>query len=43
LILIPGLSVHVTFGVLSGYVSYHLVKAVARLRDEYEVSNKELA
>jgi len=43
LILIPGLTVHVTFGVVSGYVSYHLVKAVARLREEYEVSNKELA
>ncbi|MGO8997410.1 MAG: hypothetical protein ACLQVI_29190 [Polyangiaceae bacterium] len=31
-ILIPGATVHTTFGALSGYVSYHLVKAIARLR-----------
>jgi hypothetical protein len=30
--LIPGFTVHTTFGALSGYVSYHLVKAVERLR-----------
>lgn len=30
--LIPGLTIHTTFGVLSGYVSYHLVHAVERLR-----------
>jgi hypothetical protein len=33
-VLVPGLIVHVTFGAASGYVSYHLVKAVARLREE---------
>ncbi len=31
-ILLPGATVHTTFGALSGYVSYHLVKAIARLR-----------
>jgi hypothetical protein len=30
--LIPGLTVHTTFGVLSGYVSYHLVNAILKLR-----------
>ena len=30
-ILLPGLAVHVTFGVASGYVSYHLVRAIDRL------------
>lgn len=28
--LVPGATVHITFGVLSGYVSHHLVRAVAR-------------
>ena len=42
-ILVPGLVVHVTFGAASGYVSYHLVKAVARLREEYKMSDEELA
>ncbi len=42
-VLVPGLIVHLTFGAASGYVSYHLVKAVARLREEFELSNKELA
>ncbi|MBK8252822.1 MAG: hypothetical protein IPK82_09155 [Polyangiaceae bacterium] len=28
--LVPGASVHITFGVLSGYVSHHLVRAVAQ-------------
>lgn len=28
--LVPGATVHVTFGVLSGYMSHHLVRAVAR-------------
>jgi hypothetical protein len=42
-ILIPGLVVHLTFGVLSGYVSYHLVKAIGKLREEYDLANKELA
>jgi hypothetical protein len=41
--LIPGMAVHCTFGAASGYVSYHLVRAVLRLRDEYELANKELA
>ena len=41
--LLPGLTVHVTFGVASGWVSYHVVRAVARLREEYELSDKELA
>jgi hypothetical protein len=26
--LVPGLAVHVTFGILSGYVSYHIVRAL---------------
>ena len=43
LVLVPGLVVHVTFGVASGYVSYHLVKGVAKVREEIELSNKELA
>jgi Cobalt transport protein len=30
-ILLPGLAVHVTFGVISGYVSYHLVRATTHL------------
>jgi hypothetical protein len=42
-ILIPGLAVHLTFGVLSGYVSYHLVKAIGKLREEYDLASKELA
>ena len=41
--LIPGLTVHCTFGAASGYVSYHIVRAVARLREGYELANKELA
>jgi hypothetical protein len=32
-ILIPGLTVHVTFGLLSGYVTYHLVRGVDGIRD----------
>ena len=28
--LVPGATVHITFGVLSGYMSHHLVRAVAR-------------
>ncbi|HEY2517672.1 MAG TPA: hypothetical protein VGI39_42680, partial [Polyangiaceae bacterium] len=31
-ILLPGALVHTTFGALSGYVSYHLVRAIAELR-----------
>jgi hypothetical protein len=31
--LVPGLTVHVTFGFASGYVSYHLARAVDSLRD----------
>jgi hypothetical protein len=31
-ILVPGALVHTSFGALSGYVSYHLVRAIARLR-----------
>jgi hypothetical protein len=42
-VLVPGLVVHVTFGAASGYVSFHLARAVSRLREEYELSNKELA
>jgi hypothetical protein len=33
----------VSFGAASGYISYHLVKAVARLREEYQLSDQELA
>lgn len=32
--LLPGVTVHVTFGVLSGYVTWHLVRAAERLRVE---------
>jgi hypothetical protein len=32
-ILIPGLAVHTTFGVLSGYVSYHLLRGLERLHE----------
>jgi hypothetical protein len=42
-VLIPGLTVHLIFGVLSGYVSYHLVKAIGKLREEIDLANKELA
>ncbi len=42
-LLLPGLTVHVIFGVASGWVSYHVVRAVARLREAYELANKELA
>lgn len=28
--LVPGATVHITFGILSGYISHHLVRAVAR-------------
>jgi hypothetical protein len=42
-ILIPGLTVHCIFGAASGYVSYHIVRAVDRLRAEYETADKELA
>jgi hypothetical protein len=38
-ILIPGFSVHTTFGALSGWVSYHLVKAIARLRARITAEN----
>jgi hypothetical protein len=31
-ILLPGLSVHVGCGILSGLVSFHLVRAASRLR-----------
>ena len=31
--LIPGLTIHTTFGALSGYVSYHLVKAILKVRE----------
>lgn len=31
--LIPGFTVHTTFGVLSGYVTYHLVIAIEKLRE----------
>ncbi len=39
---LPGFTVHVTFGAASGYVSYHVVKAVSRLREQYDLANKEL-
>lgn len=35
--LLPGLSVHVTFGVMSGYVSYHLVRAIGPLFKKREL------
>jgi hypothetical protein len=36
-ILVPGITVNVFFGVASGYVSYHLVKAAMRLRDAQDM------
>lgn len=41
-VLVPGLVVHVSFGAASGYVSYHLVKAVLRVRHEYEQTDGAL-
>jgi hypothetical protein len=41
--LLPGICIHVGFGAASGYISYHVVRAVSRLREEYEMANKELA
>ncbi len=41
--LVPGMLVHCTFGALSGWASYHIVRAVARLREEYDLANKEMA
>jgi hypothetical protein len=32
--LIPGMTVHVTFGILSGYVTFHMVRAVLRSRGD---------
>ena len=40
-ILVPGLMVHVTFGLLSGYVTYHLVRGVQQLQASYERSGNE--
>jgi hypothetical protein len=42
-ILIPGLTIHLTFGVLSGWMSHHLVRAVARLRADSDEPTKEAA
>lgn len=42
-ILVPGLTVHVTFGIASGYVSFHLVRAVDRLRDRRRGAEPEPA
>src|SRR5262249_35664755 len=33
-VLLPGFTIHTTFGALSGYVSYHLVKSIGRLREK---------
>jgi len=33
-ILIPGLTVHVTFGVASGYVTHHLIRAVREIEKQ---------
>ncbi len=40
-ILVPGLVVHVTFGLLSGYVTYHLVRGVQQLQASYERTGNE--
>jgi hypothetical protein len=40
-ILAPGLAVNVFFGVASGYVSYHVVRAALRMRDARERPSKE--
>ena len=32
-ILVPGFAVHTTFGIASGFVSYHVVKSIRGLRD----------
>ena len=38
-ILVPGALVHTSFGAASGYVSYHLVKAIGRLRGRVVETN----
>jgi hypothetical protein len=53
LILVPGMTVHVTFGALSGYITYHLVRAWdvqrsaaearAKLAPEHEPDHEEVA
>ncbi len=41
-ILVPGLVVHVTFGLLSGYVTSHLVRGVQQLQASYERGGSEV-
>ena len=41
-ILVPGLVVHVTFGLLSGYVTSHLVRGVQQLQASYERTGTEV-
>lgn len=42
-ILIPGLTAYVVAGVLSGYVTFHLVAAAGRLRDAHARDKEEAA
>jgi cobalt transport protein len=42
-ILLPGMTVHVTFGVLSGYVTYQLVRGIEHLRAAYATKGEEIA
>jgi hypothetical protein len=42
-ILLPGLATDVVFGFLSGYVTFHVVRAVDRVREEYDTRKKEAA
>jgi hypothetical protein len=42
-ILLPGMTVHVTFGVLSGYVTYQLVRGAEQLRATYAAKGVEVA
>jgi hypothetical protein len=40
-ILVPGLAVHTTFGVASGFVSYHIVSSVQKLRARVREASPE--
>jgi hypothetical protein len=42
-VLLPGLTTDVIFGFLSGYVTFHVVRAVDRVRGEYDARKKETA
>jgi len=41
-ILVPGFVVHITFGLFSGYVTYHLVRGVRGMQAGYEKTGSEV-